>query len=106
MTYATEQCSRRNVHNVWKKSYFKKSRVGCAECTDQKLFAMTLNPLRMTTKNAADHFALKPTATITHATSPTMDTKMRPIDHDPWIMNPKKRNMRRTRPASKKLEWK
>lgn len=67
------------------------------------MLAKTLKMLRTTTRNMADHLALKPTATITHAPRPMIDTKTRAMVHVPWIMKPRKRKMRRTRPASKKL---
>jgi hypothetical protein len=56
------------------------------------------------TRNVADHFALKPTATIVHAASPKRDMKTRPMLHSPCMMKPKKRKMRRTRPARRKLK--
>ena len=80
-----------NVQSVWKKSYFKKSRCGCAECTDHQLLTMTLKPERIRTRKAADHFALKPTATMTQAAKPTIETKIRPTDHWPWRTKPRKR---------------
>ena len=84
----------------------RKSRCGCAECTDQKLFTATLKILRTNTRKAADHFALNPTATIVHAARPNIETKKRPILHFPWIMKPRKRNMSNTRPARRKLIFK
>ena len=85
-------------------THFKKSRVGCAEWTDHQLLANTLKILRTITRNAADHLALNPTATITQAARPTMDTKTRMMLHSPWIMKPKKRKMSSTRPARRKLK--
>lgn len=68
------------------------------------MFANTLKVLRMRTRNAADHLALKPTATIPHAPKPTIDTNRRAMLHVPWIMKPKNKKISRTRPASKKLK--
>ena len=84
-------------------THFKKSLCGCAECTLQKLFANTLKMLNVSTKNAADHLALKPSTTIMQAARPTMVMRKRPMDHEPWITKPTKRKMRRTRPARRKL---
>ena len=71
----------RDVQRVWKKSYLRKSRFGCAEWTAQKLLAITLKMLKTVTRNAADHLALKPTATMTHATKPRSETNALPILH-------------------------
>jgi hypothetical protein len=58
------------------------------------------------TKKPADHLALKPTATMTHAARPMMETRTRVMLHVPWKMTPRNKNMRRTRPARRKLEEK
>ncbi len=63
----------------------------------------TLKTLSMRTKNPADHFALKPTATMMHATRPTTETNTREMLHCPRRMKPTNRKMSRMRPASKKL---
>jgi hypothetical protein len=78
--------------------------VGCAEWTLHQLFTATLKTLRVITRNAADHLALKPTATIMHAMKPNNDKIARPMLHSPWRINPRNRNMRRTRPARRKLK--
>ena len=84
-------------------TYLRKSRDGCAELTLHQLLMNTLKILRVITRNAADHYAMKPTATMMQAASPMTDTKNRAIVHWPRIMNPMNRKMRRTRPASRKL---
>lgn len=94
----------KNSHNVWKKSYFKKSLCGWAEWTAHQLFAKTLKMLNTTTRKAADHLALKPTATMTQAARPMMETKTRMKFHSPWRMKPRKRKIKRTRPVRRKLE--
>ena len=81
----------------------RKSLAGCAEWTLHQLFTATLNTLRVRTRNVADHLALKPTATMMHAIKPTRESKARPMFHVPWKIKPRKRNIRRTRPASRKL---
>lgn len=78
--------------------------MGCAEWTLHQLFTATLKTLRVMTRNAADHLALKPTATIMHAMKPNNDMNARPILHSPWRIKPRKRNIRRTRPARRKLK--
>jgi hypothetical protein len=83
---------------------FRKSLAGCAEWTLHQLFTATLKTLSVMTRNDADHLALKPTATITHATRPNRDKNARPMFHVPWKINPRKRKMRRTRPARRKLK--
>ena len=65
--------------------------------------ANTLNTLKMRTRKAADHLALNPTATMPHAPNPMIDTNTRPTLHCPWMMNPKKRKISKTRPARRKL---
>ncbi len=77
--------------------------MGCAEWTLHQLFTATLKTLSVMTRNAADHLALKPTATIMHAMKPNNDRNARPMLHSPWRIKPRKRNMRRTRPARRKL---
>jgi hypothetical protein len=39
-----------------------------------------------------------------HAIRPTRDRIARPIFHFPWKIKPRKRKMRRTRPARRKLK--
>lgn len=85
-------------------THLRKSLVGCAEWTLHQLFTATLKTLRVMTRNAADHLALKPTATIMHAMKPNNDRNARPMLHSPWRIKPRKRNMRRTRPARRKLK--
>ena len=85
-------------------THLRKSLVGCAEWTLHQLFTATLKTLRVMTRNAADHLALKPTATIMHAMKPNNDKNARPILHSPWRIKPRKRNIRRTRPARRKLK--
>jgi hypothetical protein len=85
-------------------THLRKSLVGCAEWTLHQLFTATLKTLRVMTRNAADHLALKPTATITHAIKPNSDRNARPMFHSPWRTKPRKRKMRRTRPARRKLK--
>jgi hypothetical protein len=85
-------------------THFRKSLVGCAEWTLHQLFTATLKTLRVMTRNAADHLALKPTATIMHAMKPNSDRNARPMLHSPWRIKPRNRNMRRTRPARRKLK--
>lgn len=63
----------------------------------------TLKTLRTRTRKAADHFALKPIATIVQAARPMSDTKKRPMLHSPRKAKPMKRKIKSTRPASKKL---
>lgn len=63
----------------------------------------TLKILRSATKKLAEYFALKPTATMMHAPSPTIETSTRAKDQLPWKMKPIKRKMSRIRPASWKL---
>ena len=70
------------------------------------MFAKTLKILNTITRNAADHLALKPTATIAHAPIPTTETMTRTILHCPCRMKPRKRKMSKTRPASRKLDKK
>jgi hypothetical protein len=84
-------------------THLRKSLAGCAEWTLHQLFTATLNTLRVRTRNDADHLALKPTATIIHAIKPNRDRNARPIFHFPWKIKPRKRKMRRTRPARRKL---
>lgn len=84
-------------------TYLRKSRWGCAECTDHQLLANTLKILKTTTRNAADHFALKPMATMTHAARPIIETRTRAMLHSPCRMNPRNRKIKRTRPARRKL---
>lgn len=84
-------------------TYLRKSLVGCAVETFHQLFAKTLNTLKTNTKNVADHLALKPTATITHAISPIMETITRETVHFPCRMNPRKRKISKIRPARRKL---
>ena len=81
----------------------RKSLAGCAEWTLHQLFTATLNTLRVMTRNDADHLALKPTATMIHAIRPNKERNARPILHFPWTIKPRKRKMRRTRPARRKL---
>ena len=78
--------------------------MGCAAVTLHQLFTATLKILSVMTRNAADHLALKPTATIMHAMKPNIDRNARPMLHLPWKMKPRKRKMRRTRPARRKLK--
>jgi hypothetical protein len=85
-------------------AYFKKSRWGCFDGILQKLLAKALKMLRTMTKKAADHLALKPTATIEQAARPKMETNSLAILHSPWMMKPMNRKIRRTRPARRKLE--
>ena len=73
--------------------------------TVHQLLANTLNMLNTSTRKAADHLALKPTATIMHAARPTIDTNTRTILHSPWRIKPRKRKIKSTRPARRKLEW-
>lgn len=87
-----------------KRTHLRKSLVGCAEWTLHQLFTATLNVLSVMTRNAADHLALKPTATIMHAMKPNKDRNARPMLHLPWKIKPRKRKMRRTRPARRKLK--
>lgn len=82
----------------------RKSLVGCAAVTLHQLFTATLKILSVMTRKAADHLALKPTATIMHAMKPNIDRNARPMLHLPWKMKPRKRKMRRTRPARRKLK--
>ena len=82
----------------------RKSLAGCAEWTLHQLFTATLKTLRVMTRNDADHLALKPTATMMHAIKPTRERKARAMLHVPWRIKPRKRKMRRTRPASRKLK--
>lgn len=84
-------------------THLRKSLAGCAEWTLHQLFTATLNTLRVRTRNDADHLALKPTATMIHAIKPNRDRNARPILHFPWKIKPRKRKMRRTRPARRKL---
>jgi len=93
----------RHSQRVWKKSYFKKSLWGCAEGTLHQLLAKTFKILRTRTRNVADHLALKPTATMTHAANPMVETKTRIMLQSPWMMKPRKRKMSKTRPARRKL---
>lgn len=86
-----------------KETHLRKSREGCAELTLHQLLMKTLKMLSVMTRNAADHFALNPTATILHAANPMMDTKNRAMVHVPRIMNPMNRKISNTRPASRKL---
>jgi hypothetical protein len=85
-------------------THLRKSLVGCAEWTLHQLFTATLKTLRVMTRNAADHLALKPTATIIHAMKPNNDRIARPMLHSPWRTKPRNRKMRRTRPARRKLK--
>ena len=48
--------------------------------------------------------ALKPTATMTQAARPTIETNTRMKFHSPWRMKPRKRKIRRTRPVRRKLK--
>lgn len=89
--------------------------VDCPEIVDEKLQGgsrrservrmldadrLTLKTLRRRTRKLALHRALKPTATMTHAPKPRMETSTRAIDQLPWMMNPIKRKIKSTRPAS------
>lgn len=85
------------------KVVLRKSRWGCAECTLHQLLMRTLKIESMVTRNDADHFALKPIATMTQAMRPKTETITRETDQVPWKMKPMKRKMRRMRPASWKL---
>jgi hypothetical protein len=87
-----------------KGTHLRKSLVGCAEWILHQLFTATLKTLRVITRNAADHLALKPTATIMQAMKPNNDKNARPMLHSPWKIKPRKRKMRRTRPARRKLK--
>lgn len=69
-----------------------------------QLLMNTLKTLSRVTRKLALHFALKPTATMIQAPSPTIETTTRANDHEPWKMNPMKRKIRRILPASWKLE--
>lgn len=103
-TIPCKEEGRGNLQSVWKKSYFKKSLVGWLAWTLHQLFANTLNTLRTRTRNTALHLALNPMATITQATKPMTETKTLAMDQVPWMMKPRKRKMRRTRPARRKLK--
>jgi hypothetical protein len=67
------------------------------------LLANTLKILSTTTRNAADHLALKPTATITQAARPMTETNTRTKLHSPWRTNPRNRKINNTRPVRRKL---
>ena len=68
--------------------------------TVQKLFTKRLNTLNITTNKIALHFALNPTTTITHATSPNRLTATLVNPHSPLHMNPTNKRINNIRPAS------
>lgn len=68
--------------------------------TVQKLLTSRLKMLRMTTSIMAENFALKPTTTMTQATKPKKATMTLQRLQVPLRMNPAKRKMSKTLPAS------
>lgn len=80
---------------------FAQKRLGIlGNLTVQKLLTKRLKMLRSTTRRVALNLALKPTTTMTQAPAPKMLTITRQMDQLPLKMNPRKRKIRRTRPAS------